>query len=414
MYKELYRGNLFGTIIVPPSKSDSQRALLAASLASGSSHIYNVGSSDDEKAMLRNVRALGAEVRFHEQYVEILGPLEKADSIQLNVGESGLGLRLMLACTLAHASKVVLDGEGSLLNRSQHFLEHQLIDLGIGVQSRHSKLPLRLEGMLKSGRYQLDGSTSSQFLSGLLMSFPLISGETELLVDNLRSSPYIQMTLQTMESFGVYVKREGYERFVIRGSQNYQAQNYAVEGDWSAASNWLVAAALGHKLKVLGLTLESIQADKAILDALQAASCIISIDEQGISVDGSSRSAFDFDCTHCPDLFPALVCLAAHCEGESRIFGANRLIHKESNRAEALIQEYAKIGIKVKQENDSLVIEGGKVKGSLELHSHHDHRIAMSLAIACLSASQDCALGAPDSVAKSYPEFWEHLDACRI
>ena len=134
MYKELYRGNLFGTIIVPPSKSDSQRALLAASLASGSSHIYNVGSSDDEKAMLRNVSALGAEVRFHEQYVEILGPLEKADSIQLNVGESGLGLRLMLACTLAHASKVVLDGEGSLLNRSQHFLEHQLIDLKIDYQ----------------------------------------------------------------------------------------------------------------------------------------------------------------------------------------------------------------------------------------------------------------------------------------
>lgn len=414
MTRSISSHKLFGTILIPPSKSDAQRALLAASLSKEMTQIYNLGQSDDERSMLQNIEVLGARVVDRHDYLEIQGPLSSNDSLSINVGESGLGLRLLTPVTLVFSANVSIDGKGSLLFRSQRFLEQQLVDLGVKVNSNKGFLPLHIKGNLKSGKHTLDGSISSQFLSGLLMTFPLLEEDTELTVENLRSIPYVKMTLNTLASFGIQIEQRAFEYFYIKGNQKYLGTKYAVEGDWSSASYWLVAAALGHKVNVLGLSLESEQADKAILDALETANCVIKIDEGGITVDGTSRTAFTFDCTHCPDLFPALVSFAAHCDGVSILSGADRLIHKESNRALALVEEFSKLGIEVFFEDNTLSVKGGKINGGQNLQSHNDHRIAMCLAIASLSATEPNEISHANSVDKSYPSFWNHLEELTI
>ncbi len=414
MIRPITSRKLFGTILIPPSKSDTQRALLAAALSKDSSHIYNVGQSDDERSMLGNIQHLGASVIEKKDYLEIRGPLQKNERIILNVGESGLGLRLMTPVSLLFSSNISIDGRGSLLERSQQFLEQQLLDLGVNATSNNGFLPIQLKGKLTGGKHTLDGSISSQFLSGLLMTLPLLEDDSELYVDNLRSIPYIKMTLNTLKQFGIQIEQTGYEYFRIPGNQHYAAAKYAVEGDWSSASYWLVASALGHKVNVLGLSLDSEQADTAILDALESANCVISIDEGGISVDGSNRKAFSFDCTHCPDLFPALVAFASQCEGTTILEGTDRLIHKESNRASALVEEFSKLGIEISYRENVMYITGGEPKGGVRLNSHRDHRIAMCLAIISLGCTEANEVEGANAVEKSYPEFWGHLEDLTI
>jgi 3-phosphoshikimate 1-carboxyvinyltransferase len=224
----------------------------------------------------------------------------------------------------------------------------------------------------------------------------------------MKSGPYIQMTISTLKQFGIAIENES-NRFKIPGNQRYKAAEYTIESDWSSAGYWLVAAALGHPLSVSGLNMRSLQADKALLQALMAAGCKISLEEGGIRVDGSALHPFEFDATNCPDLFPALVVLAAKAEGTSTLKGVSRLIHKESDRGTAFQSEFGKMGLRIDLENDWMKIYGtGKLKGA-EVDSHHDHRIAMCLGIAGTIADGNTILTTPGSVSKSYPGFWEHF-----
>jgi len=412
MEKRVKQGEYSGVVSIPSSKSDGQRAILAAALSQVETELVGIGNSNDEQRMLENVQALGATIEFVSGEVTIFQGLKKfPKTANLNVGESGLGVRLITSMCAAHDGEFSIEGEGSLLERPQDFFQVHLPKLGSFISSNSGKLPFTINGPMKGGEIDVDGSMSSQFLSGLLMALPLIDNDTILNVHDLKSIPYVEMTINTLMFFGIEIEYDDFKQFRIKGGQKYSCYSYAIERDWSSASYWLVAAALDQPIVVQGLSLSSLQADLAILDALNAAGCMISLDEDILLIDGENRKAFSFDATHCPDLFPALVTFAAFCEGITTISGVNRLKNKESDRGLVLQAEFAKLGLKIELNEDVMTIHGGTKLHTADADAHNDHRIAMCLAIAGTLIEDGVTISGAESVAKSYPGFWDDLDA---
>lgn len=403
---------LSGNVCVPASKSDAQRAILAAALAKGTSELIGIGPSDDEQAMLKAIEQLGARITvISATKIQVEGMQQVPVSCHLSVGESGLAARLLSAVCATFHSEIVLEGHGSLNTRPFHFYEEVLPQFGARVTTTNGCLPITVNGPLQGNAIAVDGSLSSQYISGLLMALPLANGNSSLQVNHLASSPYVSMTMATLKAFGIDIEHAKMESFSIKGNQNYHATTYQVDGDWSAASYWLVAAAIGHSVSISGLKMSSLQADKQLLDILMKAGCKIIHGENGLQVDGSNRMPFECDATDCPDLFPALVVLAASVKGVSTIKGALRLIHKESNRAAVLKQEFAKLGVLIELNEDEMLVHGtGEIAGG-EVHANNDHRIAMCLAIAGTIANAEVTIHNSEAVSKSYPEFWKCFDS---
>lgn len=406
---------LNGEIVSPSSKSDGQRAILAAGLSKGVTVIQRIGDSDDELAMLRTIFQLGAKMEgVFADFTAIRGIQQFPAKAELNAGESGLGMRLITGVCAGQEGEFSINGEGSLLKRPQLFFEQHLTQMGVRVVSNDGFLPITVQGPMVGGKVEIDGSASSQFLSGMLMSLPLIKEDSVLIVRNLKSIPYVQMTLNTLKAFGIEVEHENFEQFSIRGNQTYTCEEYTVEGDWSSASYWLVASALGHSISISRLNLESAQADKALLKMLMDANCIVNLEENAISIDGSNRIPFTADATHSPDLFPALVTLAAFCDGISTISGVHRLKNKESDRGIVLQQEFAKLGLKIELNGDEMLIHGGSELTAAHVDSHNDHRIAMCLAIAASKIEGEMTISGAEAVSKSYPGFWDDFGKVRL
>jgi len=242
------------------------------------------------------------------------------------------------------------------------------------------------------------------------------SSTVSIKVRDLKSKPYIDLTLDMMEKFGLRVPENiNYEEFIFhedgRKEPDLRTRDYTVEGDWSGGAFLLVAGAIAGSITVRGLDRSSTQADKAILDALMSANAAIAMEAKGIKVRSGEMNGFNFDATDCPDLFPPLVALAAYCKGDSSIKGVGRLAHKESNRALTLQEEFGKMGVKIDLNEDSMVIHGGgKVSGAV-VHSRHDHRIAMALTIAALKAQGETVVEEAQAVKKSYPDFYSDLQS---
>lgn len=409
MEKDIKGVELSGKVVIPPSKSDGQRAILCAGLSAGKSIIYNVGQSNDELAMIRNIQQFGAKVEIRENEIEVDGSINFPQNVEFNCGESGLGLRLMTSICSVFEGKHTLTGEGSILNRSQTFFSEEFPKMGLEVESNNGFLPITLNGHLKPGIYKVDGSQSSQYISGLLMALPLLKSDSELIIEDLKSKPYIDMTLSTLASFGIEIRIEG-NKYIIQGNQFYTPTNYKVENDWSSASCWLAAAALGQKIELSGLSISSKQADVAMLDALYAANCNVEFLVDSIRVDGENRRAFTFDATDCPDLFPALVVLALGCSGKSTVKGVRRLKNKESDRGTVLQREFNKLGIKIELLDDEMHIFGGTLLKRADVNSHNDHRIAMCLGITGTLIEEGITIHGAEAVAKSYPSFWDDFN----
>lgn len=396
-------GTLHGCLIAPASKSFAQRAIAAALLAKGESTLSGFSLCEDTAAALKLAQDLGAEVfpSLPQEWSSakqirikgIAGSLKKGIHT-VNCGESGLCARLFSPILALSCDEILLNGRGSLLRRPLNMIGDALN--GLGASCSGDLLPLSIRGPLRGGRIALDGSLSSQLLTGLLTALPCCDLDSILEVRNLKSKPYIDMTLSVLEAFGIRITHHQYETFRIPGHQSYQACDYTVEGDWSGASCWLAAKTFAGDFEILGLNPESTQADRAMLDALKLA--------------GPERNAFCFDATDCPDLFPALVALAAACRGESIFSGTERLTHKESNRALSLQSEFAKIGIPIRLEENRMYVQGA-TPHSARVHSHHDHRIAMALAVTALRNKDNGAtiIEGAEAVAKSYPDFWQDL-----
>lgn len=404
-------GKRSGVIQIPASKSDSQRAILAAGLAKGESILKNIGDSSDEQAMLESIQKLGAKVISNsDQTHSITGIQQFPENAEIDIRESGLGCRLITSVAAAHNGEFTIIGHGSILKRPMTFFEEILPKIGAKVSSTNGYLPLKINGPITGGSIQFKGNDSSQYLSGLLMGLPLTKEDTYIEVTELNSLPYVEMTLHTLEQFGIIIQQKNFENFIIGGKQKYISCNYTIESDWSSASYWLVASALGMDIELTGLTFASYQADKMIMKAFEAANCIVEFHEKKMKVDGSKRTAFKFDATNCPDLFPALATFAALTEGKSEIKGVHRLEHKESNRGLVLQQEFEKLGVNIVLDDDTMHIYGkSQIEGG-KTNSNNDHRIAMCLAIAGLFSESEIEIEGAEAVNKSYPDFWKHLE----
>ncbi|NLN31714.1 MAG: 3-phosphoshikimate 1-carboxyvinyltransferase [Bacteroidales bacterium] len=396
-----------GSVSAPPSKSMTQRAIAAALLAAGESIITNPSECDDSLAAINIATALGADISHEPDQLRIRGSGKVRERL-LNCGESGLAIRMFSPVAALYKEEIILTGTGSLVTRPMSIIEDALGQLGVKCSSKGGFLPLNIQGPLRGGHCEIDGSLSSQLLTGLLMALPLAEKDSVIIVNNLKSKPYIDMTLQVLKHFGIRTVKSDYSRFEIAGNQKYKAKKFTVEGDWSGGAFLLVAGAINGDIKVEGLRADSLQSDKAILNVLDRAGVRTTILENSVTVRKSKIEPFFFDATESPDLFPPLVTLAAFCSGKSTIRGISRLIHKESNRAKALISEFGKIGIRVETDDENMIVTGGSVKGG-EVSSHGDHRIAMAAAVAALGGSGKILIKNSGCVAKSYPLFFEDL-----
>jgi 3-phosphoshikimate 1-carboxyvinyltransferase len=409
---------LKGEIEAPASKSSMQRALAAALLRKGETVIHNPGTSNDDRAALENVQRLGAIARREEegerreQVLRIKSGGINPVSNTLDCGESGLGIRMFTPIAALSSEELTVTGSGSLRSRPMNFFDEIFPKLGISIRSDKGKLPMVIKGPLQPRNIEVDGSLSSQFLTGLLMAFSAAGAEdVTITVRDLKSKPYIDLTLKVLKDFGWNVVNKDHKTFYFPGNGELQkgTLHYRVEGDWSGAAFLLVAGAIGGDITVTGLDPFSTQADKAVLIAMQSAGVNMSIMAEKIEVRKGPLKAFQFDATECPDLFPPLVALAAVCEGKSVISGATRLTHKESNRALTLQEEFGKMGVQINLQDDLMIIEGVLQLKQTHTHSRHDHRIAMACAVAALRADGPVTIEEAEAINKSYPDFYEDI-----
>ncbi len=483
---------------MPVSKSFAQRAIIAAALADGTSHLKNYTPCGDNEAALQVARNLGAEVLLDGNMLTIKGISAQPGDINhlldadgkisaddagnpiLHVGESGLLTRMMIPIMAQLSSKpVTFTGEKTLLGRPLTGAKEIMDAFGAGIESidmpasdctgdsdcetgNTIRVPLAVKGPLNAGRAEISGRNGSQLISGLLMALPFAEKNSSLIVHEPKSIPYMFITLEVLKKFGIKTGNEmlGGRDFLesdgdwslctemvfkIKGGQKYKAVDMDLEGDWSAAANFLVAGAIFGKVEVQGLDTTSLQADLSIMDILMDAGASLSQldgDRGNITVQRAPLKAFSVDASNCPDLFPIISVLAAFCQGTSRLAGVGRLANKESDRAKAIVGMLTQMGVKASVEGDEMVIEGhslsqrlawmnarisassakasadsavsqtefpaspGLLKGG-KYTSHHDHRMVMALKVAALGADSPIEIDDEACVAKSFPGFSE-------
>lgn len=437
---------------MPVSKSFAQRAIIAAALADGTSYLKGYTPCGDNEAALQVARNLGAEIEQDGNMLTIKGisaQLGSLDHETLHVGESGLLTRMMIPIMAQLGSRpVTFTGEKTLLGRPLTGAREIVEALGGKIQNDKGtvqddspvRVPLTIEGPLKAGRAEISGKHGSQLISGLLMALPFAEKNSSLIVHEPKSIPYMFITLEVLKKFGIKVGNDmlGGPDFLasdgdwslctemvfkVKGGQKYKAADIDLEGDWSAAANFLVAGAVFGKVVLHGLDTTSLQADLSIMDILMDAGASLSQldgDKGDITVQRAPLKAFNVDASNCPDLFPIISVLAAFCQGTSRLAGVGRLANKESDRAKAILEMLTSMGVKASIDGDEMVIEGHGLAqrllgGSLlkggSYTSHHDHRMVMALKVAALGADSPIVIDDEDCVAKSFPQFHETFEA---
>ena len=409
MEKTIHPSQVSGEVRPPCSKRYAQRALAAALLSDGETTLSNIELCDDTRYAMNVITGLGASVRQTgpTEYVIRGGLAPITDTI--NTGESGLATRLFTPIAALCDRRMTITGTGTMLRRPIGMMIDPLRNLGVQVRS-NGYLPITVQGPLRGGETDVEAYVSSQFLTGLLMSLPLAEGDTILHVEQPNSLPYLAVTVDLASKFRIRMEHNGFREFFIPGGQHYHPAKLHIEGDWSSAAFMLVAGAIAGEVTAKRMNTLSLQADLAIIQALTKAGAVIITTPDEITVRKRELTGFDFDATQRPDLFPILAVLGANCEGTTHIRGVNRLVYKESNRAEAIVSEYTKLGMDVALEDDVMTVRGGSLSGGT-IDSCNDHRIAMAAAIAALAASGPVTITNAQAVTKSYPRFWDDLDS---
>lgn len=461
-----------GSMAVPCSKSFAQRAIIAAALADGVSHLRGYTPCGDNEAAVKVAQNIGAEVEIKEEELVVKGISaglatldvasegssgEVQETPVLHVGESGLLTRMMIPVMAQISSgQVRFTGERTLLDRPLTGAKELMDAFGAEIcsedESAGIRVPLTVKGPLDAARAEISGKHGSQLISGLLMALPFSRKNTSLIVRDPKSIPYMFITLEVLKKFGIKIGNDmlGGRDFIesggdwslctemifkVKGGQRYKATDMDLEGDWSAAANFLVAGAVFGKAEIQGLDTTSLQADLSIMDILMDAGASLSQldgDRGDIVVQRAPLKAFSVDASNCPDLFPIISVLAAFCQGTSRIAGVGRLANKESNRAEAILEMLTQMGVSARIDGDLLSVEGyslaqrllnagkassgapsgipGLLKGG-KYTSRHDHRMVMALKVASLGADGPIMIDDEECVAKSFPQFLEMFSA---
>lgn len=397
---------LSGEVTVPPSKSAVHRAVLCAAMAKGVSKIHNVDYSNDINATIACVTALGAEVKTDGSTLIIDGSnLFSRQQAALDCGESGSTLRFLIPIAAAGATYACFTGCGRLPQRPIGIYLDCLPKAGVSLQTQGG-LPLTVSGALKSGTFPLPGNVSSQFITGLLLSLPLLDGDSEIILTSpLESAGYIDMTIEIMSAFGVQVTRtkDGYH---INGGQHYFPREYTCEGDWSQAAFFLAAGSLSGQVTVRGLHLTSSQGDRACAELFARFGAQVTFGKDSVTASAQPLHAANIDARQIPDLVPILAVTAAFAKGTTVIEGAGRLRIKESDRLNAITQGLCALGAQIKETGDGLIITGvSSLQGGLA-EGFNDHRIVMALAVAAIKASRAVTITDRESINKSYPAFF--------
>jgi len=395
---------LVGELSPPPSKSVLHRYIIASSLAKGISKIENISFSEDIIATIEAMKKLGAKIEQKENYLLIDGSdtfKNLNENIEIDCNESGSTLRFLFPLSIVEENKVLFKGRGKLFKRpmtpyfenfEKYKIKHSYID----------ENKILLEGQLKSGIYEIDGNISSQFITGLLFSLPLLEGKSKIIINGkLESSNYIDISLECLSKFGIKIINNSYQEFIIEGNQSYKVGNYHTEADYSQAAFFLVANAIGSKIKINDLNENSLQGDKKIIDYISE------IDNW------NSKDTLVLDGSETPDIIPILSLKAAVSGKKIEIVNIERLRIKESDRLKATVEELSKLNFDLIEKKDSILInsrenfEVNKNEKVVSLSAHSDHRIAMMIAIAATCYDGEILLDNLDCVKKSYPNFWE-------
>jgi len=404
------KSNIKGKVKVPSSKSYTIRGVMCAALARGKSEILSPLIAEDTEATLRVLSQVGTGIRQQQDLWKIVGDSFGSPSGELFCGDSAATLRFMTAiCSLVPGRCCLVPGP-SLARRPVKPLIQALRQLGVNCSSEGELPPVIVDGgRLRGGAVELPGNVSSQFISALLLISPLADEMVTIRITTpLESKPYILMTLECMENFGVKVEpAKGLSQFKIP-RQSYKPARYRVEGDWSSASYFLALGALSGEVEVENLNPKSQQGDKAIISLLKDMGVAVEMTQNSFMVRKSKLKAIRANLTDCIDLLPTLAVLAANAEGVSEFTGIDRARLKESNRVAAIKEGLERTGVKIIEETNRLVIFGSAPKGSA-IDTRGDHRLAMAFSILG-SCTGEMVINDAECVAKTYPRFWEELE----
>jgi len=399
-------------VVVPGSKSYTHRILIASALSNGKCRIQNPLLSEDTLFTIQALRQMGIcidDTSNDQIIVSGASGRLKPCAERIFLGNSGTSMRLLTAVAALGQGTFTLTGTDRMAERPIQDLIDALEQLGVRIRSKNHNgcPPVEIKGKkMSGGSVYINCRTSSQYLSALLLIAPYTDKGLEILVtEGPVSRPYVDMTVDVMDKFGVTVSREGYDRFRVAGKQAYRAGVYTVEPDSSQAGYfWAVAAVCGTEIKVTGVTANSRQGDVNFAKLLATMGCEIATEPDGIVVCGRHLRATDVDMGDMPDMVPTLAVVAAFAEGTTIIRNVSHLKAKESDRLAAVVNELVKMGIDARCSADELIVTGGKPRGA-EIETYGDHRIAMSFAVAGLVTPQTIILG-ENCVDKSFPNFW--------
>ncbi|MEF2919757.1 MAG: 3-phosphoshikimate 1-carboxyvinyltransferase [Acutalibacteraceae bacterium] len=395
-----------GKVTLPPSKSDVHRAILCASLSKGKSVISPVDLSQDISATIDCAKALGAEITIQGNTAYVDGTnLFCNKTATLDCRESGSTLRFFIPVAGVGGVNTTFIGKGRLPQRPIGIYLDCLPQAGVQCKTEGG-LPLEITGKLQAGEFTVPGNVSSQFITGLLLALPLTGEDSKIILSSaLESVGYINMTIRTMAQFGVIVEKTDYGYF-IKGGQQYKPCDYTCEGDWSQSAFFMAAGALGGEVTLKGLRTDSLQGDKECLEIYKRFGANVTENENGITVKKSQLKGIDIDATQIPDLVPILAVTAAFAQGTTNIYGAERLRIKESDRLNAISTCLNKIGAKVTEKPDGLVIQGVDNATGGTVEGFNDHRIVMSMSMAVAKSTNNIEITDRESINKSYPAFF--------
>lgn len=399
--------NLSGTVAIPGSKSHTIRAIAIAALAGGRSVLRAPLRSADTEAAMRAAVAFGAEASFGEDWTLCgVGGRPPVPENVVDVGNSGTTEYIMAAAAALADGYTVITGDEQIRRRPVEPLLSALRDLGAGAFTTRGNgcAPFVIKGPMVGGKTAIECPTS-QYLTALLLACPLAQGDTEIEVLSLTEHPYVAMTLHWLDQQGIQYDRVRMERFWIPGCQRYKSFSASIPADWSSATFFLCAGAIGRgPITLTGLDLDDPQGDKAVVDMLRQMGATIEQTPQGLTVSGGSLHGAELDLNATPDALPALAVAACFAEGETRLVNVAQARLKETDRIAVMARELAKLGADVEELEDGLIVRGSKLRGA-SVDGHGDHRVVMSLAVAGVFAEGETTISTAEAVSVTFPDY---------
>lgn len=401
---------LSGVINAPASKSFSHRAIICATLSGGKCNISPLVYSEDVLATIDGIKAIGGKVDTYKNSLVVNGFEHSKSSILINCRDSGSTLRFLIPICAALGIDAEFKRSLSLSKRPIFQYLEVLASAGMSFEFSND-LSIRIKGKLRPGKFFIAGNISSQFVSGLLMALPMLKGNSEIEVTcKLESSRYVDMTVEVMKKFGVYVRKTAYG-FFIKGNQRYKAADHTIEGDWSQSAFFMVAGAIGGNVTIRNLNKNSSQGDREILEILKRFGARVFWNENELHVEGGLLRGIDIDVSQIPDLAPLIVVLAANSKCATNVVNAERLRFKECDRLDAIYKQMGNLGVDIRKSDYGLTVNGKRNYSCGTVWSHNDHRIAMALSIMAINLPQKIKIQDSECVKKSYPHFFEDYNS---